>query len=58
MFDPIVFQDFSNTLVDKKGAIITNDFIGYAKPCDNVFTDEVSHSCTSCLAKGNILDPF
>ena len=58
MFDPIVLQDFSNTLVNKRGAIITNDFIGYAKPCDNVFPDEDSHGYTSCFAKGNGLHLF
>ena len=58
MLDPVMLQDFSNILINNRGAIITNDFMGYAKPYDNVFADEVSHNCTSCLAKGNGLNPL
>ena len=56
VLDPIMFQDFSNILVNKRSAIITNDFMGYAKPCDNVLMYEVSHGCTDCLAKRNGLN--
>ena len=53
-----MFQDLSNILVDKRGAIIANDFIRYAKPCDNVLSDEISRGRTGCLAKGNGFDPL
>ena len=58
VLDPIMFQDLSNILVDKKGAIIANDFMRYAKPCDNVIPNEISHGRTGCLAKGNGLNPL
>jgi hypothetical protein len=58
VLDPIMLQDFSNTFVNKRGTIITNDFVKNFKPCDNVFTDEVSHDCTNCLAQGNGLNPL
>ena len=53
-----MFQDLSNILVDKRGAIIANDFMRYAKPCDNVLPNEISHNRTNCLAKGNGLNPL
>ena len=46
-----MFQDLFNILVNKKSVFITNDFMRYAKPCDNVLTDEISHSRTSCLGR-------
>jgi hypothetical protein len=58
MFDPVMFQNLSNILVNKRSAIITNDFVRYAKPCDNVLTDEITNSRTGCLAKGNDLNPL
>ena len=56
MLDPIMLQDFSNILINKRGTIIANDFVRDAKPYDNMFTDEVGHGCTSRLAQGNGLN--
>ena len=50
VLDLIIVQDFSNILINKRGTIIANDFVRNAKPCDNMFMDEVGHGCTSRLA--------
>ena len=58
VLDPVMFQNLPNILINKRSAIITNNFMSYAKPCDNVLTDEISHDRTDCFAKGNGLDPL
>ena len=52
VLDPIMFQDFSNILVNKRSAIITNDFMGYAKPCDNVLMYELATAAPIALRRG------
>ena len=58
MFDPVMFQNLSNILVNKRSVIIINYFVRYAKPCDNVLTDEITNGRTDCFAKGNDLSPL
>uniref|UniRef100_A0A2N9HSJ8 Aminotransferase-like plant mobile domain-containing protein n=1 Tax=Fagus sylvatica TaxID=28930 RepID=A0A2N9HSJ8_FAGSY len=43
---------------DPRSTIITNDLVRDAKPCDDVFTDEVGHGCSNGLMKWDGLNPF